>query len=156
MGPRRGERLWDIGAGSGSIAIEWMLCDPTNTAIAVEAKPDRAARIARNAAGLGVPSLEIVTAEAPAACAGLPAPDAIFVGGGAAGNVLDEAWAALTSNGRLVVNAVTLETQALLQKRFNAQGGELMQMQVSHAVPVGRFFGWRPAMPVVQWRIIKP
>jgi precorrin-6Y C5,15-methyltransferase (decarboxylating) len=156
LGPRRGERLWDIGAGSGSIAIEWMLCDPTNTAIAIEAKPDRAARIARNAAGLGVPSLEIVTGEAPAACAGLPAPDAIFVGGGADDNVLDEAWAALTSNGRLVVNAVTLETQALLQKRFKAQGGELVQMQVSHAVPVGRFFGWRPAMPVVQWRMIKP
>jgi precorrin-6Y C5,15-methyltransferase (decarboxylating) len=156
LAPRRGERLWDIGAGSGSIGIEWMLCDPANTAIAVEARADRAARIARNAAALGVPDLTIVAAPAPTAFAELPPPDAIFIGGGASDpDVLDRAWAVLRAGGRLVANAVTLETQALLYQRFKQQGGELVQMQIAHAAPVGTFFGWRPAMPVVQWRITK-
>jgi precorrin-6Y C5,15-methyltransferase (decarboxylating) len=154
--PRRGERLWDIGAGSGSIAIEWMLCDPANTAIAIEEREDRAARIARNAGALGVPGLTIVTAQAPAVFAELPPPDAIFIGGGASDHdVIDQAWAALAAGGRLVVNAITLETQTLLCQRFKEQGGELVQMQVAHAAPVGTFFGWRPAMPVVQWRVTK-
>jgi precorrin-6Y C5,15-methyltransferase (decarboxylating) len=156
LGPRRGERLWDIGAGSGSIGIEWMLCDPANTALAIEERADRAARIARNAAALGVPGLTIIHGRAPSAFADLPAPDAIFIGGGASDDdVIDQASAALSGGGRLVANAVTLETQALLYKRFKEQGGELVQMQVSHAAPVGTFFGWRPAMPVVQWRITK-
>jgi precorrin-6Y C5,15-methyltransferase (decarboxylating) len=156
LAPRRGERLWDIGAGSGSIGIEWMLADPANTTIAIEERTDRAARIARNAAALGVPGLTIVTAPAPAAFAELPPPDAIFIGGGAGDeNVLDEAWALLPAGGRLVANAVTLETQTLLSHCFREQGGELVQMQIAHAVPVGTFFGWRPAMPVVQWRITK-
>ena len=156
LAPRRGERLWDIGAGSGSISIEWMLADPANTAIAIEERPDRGARIARNAAALGVPALEIVTAQAPAALADLPPPDAIFIGGGAGDpDVINQAWAALPAGGRLVVNAVTLETQVLLHQRFKEQGGELVQMQIAHAAPVGTFFGWRPAMPVVQWRIAR-
>jgi precorrin-6Y C5,15-methyltransferase (decarboxylating) len=156
LAPRRGELLWDIGAGSGSIAIEWMLCDPTNTAIAIEERADRAARIARNAGALGVPGLTIVMAQAPAGFAELPPPDAIFIGGGANDHdVIDQAWAALRVGGRLVVNAVTLESQALLYRRFKKQGGELVQMQVAHAAPVGTFFGWRPAMPVVQWRVTK-
>ncbi|MEA2860896.1 MAG: precorrin-6B C5,15-methyltransferase / cobalt-precorrin-6B C5,C15-methyltransferase [Methylobacteriaceae bacterium] len=156
LSPRRGERLWDIGAGSGSIGIEWMLCDPGNTAIAIEESADRAARIARNAATLGVPGLTIVHGRAPAAFAELPSPDAIFVGGGASDeDVIDRAWSALSVGGRLVANAVTLETQALLYRRFKDEGGELVQMQVAHAAPVGTFFGWRPAMPVVQWRLIK-
>jgi precorrin-6Y C5,15-methyltransferase (decarboxylating) len=156
LAPRRGERLWDIGAGSGSVGIEWMLCDPANTAIAIEARADRAARIARNAAALGVPDLTIVAAPAPTAFAELPPPDAIFIGGGASDpDVLDRAWAVLRAGGRLVANAVTLETQALLYQRFKQQGGELVQMQIAHAAPVGTFFGWRPAMPVVQWRITK-
>ncbi|MEA2760370.1 MAG: precorrin-6B C5,15-methyltransferase / cobalt-precorrin-6B C5,C15-methyltransferase [Methylobacteriaceae bacterium] len=156
LAPRRGELLWDIGAGSGSIAIEWMLCDPTNTAIAIEERADRAARIARNAGALGVPGLRIVTAQAPAGFAELPPPDAIFIGGGANDHdVIDQACAALSTGGRLVVNAVTLETQALLYGRFKEQGGELVQMQVAHAEPVGTFSGWRPAMPVVQWRVTK-
>jgi precorrin-6Y C5,15-methyltransferase (decarboxylating) len=156
LAPRRGELLWDIGAGTGSIAMEWMLCDPTNTAIAIEERADRAARIARNAGALGVPGLTIVTAQAPAGFAELPPPDAIFIGGGANDHdVIDQAWAALRVGGRLVVNAVTLETQALLYRRFKEQGGELVQMQVAHAEPVGTFFGWRPAMPVVQWRMTK-
>jgi precorrin-6Y C5,15-methyltransferase (decarboxylating) len=156
LAPRRGERLWDIGAGSGSISIEWMLADPANTAIAIEERPHRGARIARNAAALGVPALEIVTAQAPVALADLPPPDAIFIGGGAGDpDVINQGWAALPAGGRLVVNAVTLETQVLLHQRFKEQGGELVQMQIAHAAPVGTFFGWRPAMPVVQWRITR-
>jgi precorrin-6Y C5,15-methyltransferase (decarboxylating) len=156
LAPRRGERLWDIGAGSGSIGIEWMLADPANTAVAIEERADRAARIARNAAALGVPDLTIVTAQAPAAFAELPPPDAIFIGGGASDpNMIDQAWAALPASGRLVANAVTLETQSLLFQHFRQQGGELVQMQIAHATPVGTFFGWRTAMPVVQWRIAK-
>jgi precorrin-6Y C5,15-methyltransferase (decarboxylating) len=156
LAPRRGERLWDIGAGSGSIAIEWMLCDPANTAIAIEERQDRAARIARNAGALGVPGLTIVTAQAPAVFAELPPPDAIFIGGGAGDDdVIDQAWAALAAGGRLVANAVTLETEALLYRHFKEHGGELVRMQVSHAAPIGKFFGWRPAMPVVQWRVTK-
>ena len=156
LAPRRGELLWDVGAGSGSIGIEWMLCDPTNTAIAIEKRGDRAARIARNAAALGVPGLSIMKGQAPAAFAELATPDAIFIGGGAGdAELIDQAWAALAAGGRLVVNAVTLETQALLFQRFKERGGELVQMQVAHAAPVGAFFGWRPAMPVVQWRIGK-
>jgi precorrin-6Y C5,15-methyltransferase (decarboxylating) len=154
--PRRGERLWDVGAGSGSIGIEWMLCDPANTAVAIEERPDRAARIARNAAALGVPGLSIVIGRAPAVFADLPPPDAIFIGGGASeDDVIDQAWAALPVGGPLVTNAVTLETQAILYQRFKTQGGELVQMQVAQAAPVGTFFGWRPAMPVVQWRTTK-
>ena len=115
LAPRRGELLWDIGAGAGSVAIEWMLADPVMRAIAVEQRADRAARIRRNAAAFGVPGLEIVEDAAPAALAGLPPPDAIFVGGGASEpGVLDAAIAALRPGGRLVVNAVTLETEALL------------------------------------------
>jgi precorrin-6Y C5,15-methyltransferase (decarboxylating) len=156
LSPRRGERLWDIGAGSASVSIEWMLCDPMNTAIAIEERPDRAARIAANAAALGVPGLTIVHGRAPAAFADLPPPDAIFIGGGASqSGVIDQAWAALSAGGRLVINAVTLETQARLSHRFKEQSGELVQMQVAHASPVGTFFGWRPGMPVVQWRITK-
>jgi precorrin-6Y C5,15-methyltransferase (decarboxylating) len=133
-----------------------MLADPANTAIAIEERPDRGARIARNAAALGVPALEIVTAQAPVALADLPPPDAIFIGGGAGDpDVINQAWAALPAGGRLVVNAVTLETQVLLHQRFKEQGGELVQMQIAHAAPVGTFFGWRPAMPVVQWRIAR-
>jgi precorrin-6Y C5,15-methyltransferase (decarboxylating) len=156
LSPRRGERLWDIGAGSGSIGIEWMLCDPSNTAIAIEERADRAARIARNAAALGVPGLTIVDGRAPAALADLPPPDAIFIGGGGSDkDVIDQASAALPVGGRLVANAVTLETQALLYQRFREHGGELVQIQVAHAAPVGTFFGWRSAMPVVQWRMTK-
>ncbi|MBV9635498.1 MAG: precorrin-6y C5,15-methyltransferase (decarboxylating) subunit CbiE [Methylobacteriaceae bacterium] len=157
LAPRQGEVLWDIGAGSGSIGIEWMLRNAANRAIAVEARKDRAARIARNAAALGVPDLEIIEGEAPAALAGLRPPDAVFVGGGATDEgVLDASWARLRKGGRLVVNAVTLETQAEITRRFNATGGDLSCVQVAHAAPVGGFHAWRPALPVVQWVAVKP
>jgi precorrin-6Y C5,15-methyltransferase (decarboxylating) len=157
LAPRQGERLWDIGAGSGSVAIEWMLRDACNSAIAIERNTQRAARIARNATALGVPDLTIVEGAAPAVLEGLPRPDAVFVGGGATvKGVLDAAWTALAPGGRLVVNAVTIETQAELTRRFTAQGGELVSINMARADAVGGFHGWRPSMPVVQWSIAKP
>jgi precorrin-6B C5,15-methyltransferase / cobalt-precorrin-6B C5,C15-methyltransferase len=156
LAPRRGELLWDVGAGSGSIAIEWLLCDPANRAIAIEARADRAGRIALNALSLGVPQLEIITGTAPEAFANLPRPQAIFVGGGAGdAHLLDTAFAALPSGGRLVVNAVTLETEAELIRRFKAQGGDLVRLDVARAEPLGSFHGWRPALPVTQWSVTR-
>jgi len=157
LAPRRGELLWDIGAGTGSVAIEWMLADPTMRAIAIERRADRAARIRRNAAAFGVPGLELVEDAAPAALASLPAPDAIFIGGGAsAAGALDTAARALRSGGRLAVNAVTLETEALLLTRHAAFGGELLRIGISRAAAIGGKIGWRAAMPVTQWVWTKP
>jgi precorrin-6B C5,15-methyltransferase / cobalt-precorrin-6B C5,C15-methyltransferase len=156
LAARRGELLWDIGAGSGSVAIEWMLADPAMRAIAVEQRTDRAARIRRNAAAFGVPGLEIIEGAAPAALSGLATPDAVFIGGGAGdAGALDAAARALRSGGRLVVNAVTLETETLLLARHAALGGELIRIAVSRAAPVGEKTGWRAAMPVTQWLWIK-
>lgn len=157
LAPRRGELLWDIGAGAGSVAIEWMLADPSMRAIAIEEREARAARIARNAGALGVPGLVLVQGTAPSALAGLPAPDAIFIGGGASkAGVMDAALDALKPGGRLVVNAVTLETEAILLARHAALGGELIRIAVSRAAPVANMTGWRPAMPVTQWSWVKP
>ncbi len=156
LAPRRGELLWDIGAGSGSVAIEWMLCDPANRAMAIEAKAERAARIARNALHLGTPGLGIVEGNAPDCLAGLETPNAIFVGGGVtAPEMLDRAFAALAPGGRLVANSVTLEGQAELTACYKRRGGDLTQIQIARADAVGRFHGWRAAMPVVQWRVEK-
>jgi precorrin-6B C5,15-methyltransferase / cobalt-precorrin-6B C5,C15-methyltransferase len=156
LAPRRGELLWDIGAGSGSIAIEWLLSDPANHAIAIEARAERASLIRRNAENLGVPHIEIITGTAPEAFATLPRPQAIFVGGGASdANLLDAAYAALPPGGRLVVNAVTLETEAELIRRFKAQGGELLRIEISRADSLGSFETWRPALPVTQWSVTK-
>lgn len=156
LAPRRGELLWDVGAGSGSIAIEWLLCDPANLAIAIEARADRASRIARNALSLGVPQIEIITGTAPAAFATLPQPQAIFIGGGAGDrHLLDAALAALPSGGRLVVHAVTLETEAELMSRFKTLGGELVRLEIARAEPLGSFHGWRPALPITQWSLTK-
>ncbi|MGA8156767.1 MAG: precorrin-6y C5,15-methyltransferase (decarboxylating) subunit CbiE [Rhodoplanes sp.] len=157
LGPRRGELLWDIGAGSGSIAIEWMLADPSMRAAAIEARADRAARIRRNAAAFGVPGLEVIEATAPGALERLATPDAIFIGGGASDpGVLDAAITALRPGGRLVVNAVTLATEAALIARHAALGGELVRISIARADTVGTKTGWRPAMPVTQWSWIKP
>ena len=157
LAPRRGELLWDIGAGSGSVAIEWLLADPAMRAIAIEQRSDRAARLARNAAAFGVPGLEIVEGAAPAALATLPAPDAVFVGGGAGdAGVLDAASRVLRSGGRLVVNAVTLETEAALLARHAAFGGEIIRIAISRAEPLGGMTALRPALPVTQWVWSKP
>jgi precorrin-6Y C5,15-methyltransferase (decarboxylating) len=157
LAPRKGELLWDIGAGSGSVSIEWMLADPSLRAISIERHPERAARIRRNAAAFGVPALEIVEGQAPDCFRGLAQPDAIFIGGGAAEpGMLNAAIAVLRSGGRLVVNAVTLETEAVLLARHASQGGELVRVALSRADRVGGKTGWRPAMPVTQWVWTKP
>ncbi|WP_217181489.1 precorrin-6y C5,15-methyltransferase (decarboxylating) subunit CbiE [Streptomyces sp. AC495_CC817] len=157
LAPAPGELLWDVGGGSGSIAIEWMRTHPSCRAVTVERDPVRAARITRNADRLGVPALRVVTGAAPAALAELPPPDAVFIGGGlTAPGLLDACWSALPTGGRLVANTVTLESEALLADAHRRHGGELVRLAVAQAVPVGGFTGWRQAMPVTQWAARKP
>lgn len=156
LAPAPGELLWDVGGGSGSIAIEWMRTHRSCRAVTVERDVERARRIERNAESLGVPGLRVVTAAAPAGLAGLPVPDAVFIGGGlTAPGLLDACWDALPEGGRLVANTVTLESEALLAERCRRHGGELVRLAVAHAVPVGGFTGWRQAMPVTQWSVTK-
>jgi len=156
LSPRAGELLWDIGCGSGSIAIEWLLRHPANCAIAVERDPTRAARAARNAAELGVPGLEVVTGTAPDALAGLSAPDAVFIGGGGGATVIETAWAALKSGGRLVANAITLDTEKVLLAAQAELGGTLTRLSVERLDAVGGKQAFRPAMTVTQWSAVKP
>jgi precorrin-6Y C5,15-methyltransferase (decarboxylating) len=157
LAPAPGELLWDVGGGSGSIAVEWMRTHPSCRAITVERAPVRAERIARNADRLGVPGLRVVSGRAPAALADLPTPDAVFIGGGlTATGLLDACWDALPPGGRLVANTVTLESEALLASWHRRHGGDLVRLAVAHAVPVGGFTGWRQAMPVTQWSVTKP
>jgi precorrin-6Y C5,15-methyltransferase (decarboxylating) len=157
LAPTAGERLWDIGCGSGSVSIEWMLAHPANTAIAFEADPVRAARAARNAASLGVPDLRIEQDRAPDALAGQPTPDAVFIGGGARdAGVIAAAWNALRPSGRLVANAVTVETEAALVAARERYGGSLTRLSVERLEPVGRLHAFRPAMSVTQWAAVKP
>jgi len=157
LAPRRGELLWDIGAGAGSVAIEWLLRHPLMRAIAIEGVAERAARIERNASTCGVPGLVVVRGTAPAALAGLATPDAIFVGGGGSEpGVMDTAMTALKPGGRLVANAVTLEMEATLLALQARHNGTLVRIALSRAVPVGAMQGWRAAMPVTQWTWEKP
>jgi precorrin-6B C5,15-methyltransferase / cobalt-precorrin-6B C5,C15-methyltransferase len=156
LAPRGGELLWDVGAGAGSIGIEWLLAHPANRAIGIEAREDRLGTARANAHSLGVPHYDLRLGTAPEALEGLPTPDAVFVGGGAGREaVLDTVWQALPPKGRLVVNAVTLETEAILIGRQARHGGALLRLAVERAGPVGGLTGWRPAMPVVQWSATK-
>ncbi|MGI3778502.1 MAG: precorrin-6y C5,15-methyltransferase (decarboxylating) subunit CbiE [Janthinobacterium lividum] len=157
LAPRRGETLWDIGCGSGSIAIEWLLRDPTLHAVAVDARPERAARAARNAASLGVPRLDIRVGAAPAALHGLPPPHAVFLGGGAtAPGAIEAAWSALPPGGRLVANSVTLETDAVLLAARARLGGTLTRIGVERLDRIGTMHAFRPAMTVTQLAAVKP
>ncbi len=157
LAPKRGELLWDIGAGSGSIGIEWMLADPSLRATAIEGHPERAARIRRNAQNFGVPGLSVVDGVAPGALAGLAAPDAVFIGGGGSeAGVMEAALAGLKPGGRLVANAVTTEMEAVLLAHHARLGGSLIRVDIARASPVGTMTGWRPAMPVTQWCWVKP
>lgn len=155
--PHPGQRLWDVGAGSGSVAIEWCLRHPANRALAIEAREDRAERIGRNARALGVPDLAVVRGRAPGCLTGLPTPDAAFLGGGVSEpDLLPAVWEALSSGGRLVANAVTLEGEAALIAAHHRLGGTLRRIAIARAEPVGALRGWRPAMPVTQWAVTKP
>lgn len=154
--PGPGRLLWDVGAGSGSVAIEWLRADPQARAVAIEARADRAQRIGANALRLGVPELAVREGRAPAALAGLPTPDAIFVGGGATEpGLLDACWGALAPGGRIVANAVTLEGERALADARAAHGGTLLRLAVSHAAPLGRLEAWRAQLPVVQWSALR-
>jgi precorrin-6Y C5,15-methyltransferase (decarboxylating) len=142
------------------VAIEWMLADPTLSAIAIERRSDRAARIRRNAGAFGVPDLQVLEADAPQAFAGLQPPDAVFIGGGSTTpGMIETAQAALRTHGRLVINAVTLETEAILLGTHAQHGGNLVRMQIHRASPIGseeaRLMSWRPARPITQWTWIK-
>jgi precorrin-6B C5,15-methyltransferase / cobalt-precorrin-6B C5,C15-methyltransferase len=157
LAPLPGERLWDVGAGCGSVAIEWLRAGERMAAAAIECCPHRAAIIARNATSLGVPGLCIVVGTAPEALAGLAAPDAIFVGGGlAAPGMFPALWTALPPGGRLVANAVTVGSEARLFEWHAQHGGSLTRIAVSRAEPVAAHLLWRPLAGVTQWAVVKP
>lgn len=157
LAPRAGELLWDVGCGSGSVAIEWLLRNPAGEAIGIEPDPDRAARAARNAAALGTPQLDVRIGRAPAAFDGLPDPDAVFVGGGGSEpGLLYRVWQRLPAGGRLVANAVTIDTEAALADAHARLGGSLTRIAIERSDRVGRFRAYRPAMTVVQWLAVKP
>jgi precorrin-6Y C5,15-methyltransferase (decarboxylating) len=153
--PMRGALLWDIGAGSGSIAIEWMRAARYARAIGIEPRADRRAMAADNAVALGTPKLELIDGKVPEALHDLPAPDAIFIGGGLSHETFQLAWENLRPLGRLVANAVTLESEALLMELHKIHGGQLVKISVNRAEPVGTMTGWRPLMPVTQWSLVK-
>ena len=153
--PMRGALLWDIGTGCGSIAVEWMRAARYARAIGIEPKAERRAWAAANALALGVPKLELIEGTAPDALDGLDAPDAIFIGGGLSEATFEAAWAALKPLGRLVANAVTLESEAVLMALHKTYGGQLVKLSVNRAEPIGGLTGWRPMMPVTQWSLIK-
>ncbi len=153
--PMRGALLWDIGTGCGSVAVEWMRAARYARAIGIEPRADRREMAAANALALGAPRLELIAGEAPEALTGLEAPDAIFIGGGMSSAVFQAAWAALKPLGRLVANAVTLESEAELIALHKEHGGQLVKLQVNRAEPVGSLTGWRPLMPVTQWSLVK-
>jgi precorrin-6B C5,15-methyltransferase / cobalt-precorrin-6B C5,C15-methyltransferase len=153
--PVPGQLLWDVGAGAGSIGIEWARTHPSCRTVAVERDLARAKRIRLNAARLGVGDLEVVEGEAPGVLCGLPAPDAVFVGGGASTELIDFSWIALAPGGRLVAHAVTLQTETVLVDAWRRLGGQLTRMSVETMQPIGSYDGWQPSRPVVQWAVQK-
>jgi len=155
LAPRAGEHLWDIGAGSGAVSIEWLLAHWQTSATAIEAVPERAARARANAGRLGVDRLEVVERCAPEALEGLAMPDAVFIGGGLSEALLEDLWALLPKGVRVVANAVTLESEALLARWHAARGGRLMRFDISEAAPLGGKRGWRTAYPIVQWSVTR-
>jgi precorrin-6Y C5,15-methyltransferase (decarboxylating) len=151
LAPVAGARLWDIGAGSGSVSIEWLLAHPSTQATAFEADPTRAARARDNAAALGVDRLTVIEGRAPDVLAGCPLPDVVFIGGGLSEAVLLHLWDILPSGVRLVANAVTLESEALLAQWHARKGGTLLRVDLAEATALGARRGWRASYPIVQW-----
>ena len=151
MRPAAGELLWDVGTGSGAMAIEWCRAAPGARAIGLERNPERAARARRNAERWTPGQVQIIEGAASATLAALPSPDAVFLGGAVSNEVLDLCWAALRAGGRVVAHGVTLETEALLAERYRRHGGSLARLSIEIAEPLGRFHGWVPARPVTQW-----
>jgi precorrin-6Y C5,15-methyltransferase (decarboxylating) len=157
LAPVPGELLWDVGAGSGSIGIEWMRAHPACRALAIEADVGRQALIEHNRDALGVPGLQLVRGNAPQALAGLERPDAIFIGGGVTREgVLDTCWAALKPGGRLIANAVTLQSEMTLMAWREQHGGELTRIHIAQAQPLGDFDTWRQALPITLLDVTKP
>jgi precorrin-6Y C5,15-methyltransferase (decarboxylating) len=156
LAPVPGQLLWDVGAGCGSISIEWMRSDTRCRAIAIEPHPTRLQYIADNAVALGTPNLRIIAGEAPAALKDLPPPDALFIGGGlTTEHLLATCWQALPAGGRLVTNAVTIESEQTLLQWHSRWGGELTRVAIQRAAPVGKFLGWKAMAPVTQWAVVK-
>lgn len=153
--PMRGALLWDIGTGCGSVAVEWMRAARYTRAIGIEPRAARRAMAAANALALGVPRLELIDGMVPEALDGLEAPDAVFIGGGLSEETFAAAWSALKPLGRLVANAVTLDSEAKLIELHSRHGGELTKIAVSRAAALGPHIGWRPMMPVTQWSLVK-
>jgi len=152
LAPTPDALLWDVGAGSGSVAIEWLRAEPSAQAIAIERQADRAERARVNARTLGVPQLEVVLGSAPEALCELAGPDAIFIGGGlTSAGVIQRCWYSLRPGGRIVANAVTLEGERILAFARERCGGELVRIEIAHAEPLGSFEAWRSQLPVVQW-----
>jgi precorrin-6Y C5,15-methyltransferase (decarboxylating) len=157
LAPVPGELLWDVGAGSGSIGIEWMRAHPSCRALAIEADEGRQQLIEHNRDALGVPGLQLIRGTAPQALAGLEAPDAIFIGGGVTRDgVLDTCWQHLRPGGRLVANAVTLQSEMTLMAWREQHGGELTRLHVAQAQPLGGFDTWRQALPITLLEVLKP
>ena len=157
LAPTPGELLWDVGAGSGSIGIEWMRAHPSCRALAIEADDGRQALIEHNRDALGVPGLQLIRGSAPHALAGLEAPDAIFIGGGVTRDgVLDACWSALKPGGRLIANAVTLQSEMTLMAWRERHGGELTRIHIAQAQPLGEFDTWRQALPITLLDATKP
>ncbi|MCF8466354.1 MAG: precorrin-6y C5,15-methyltransferase (decarboxylating) subunit CbiE [Sneathiella sp.] len=156
LAPFPGELLWDVGAGSGSIAIEWMRCHPANRAVAVEPRDDRLALIEANRKKLGVPQLKIANGKAPEALTGLDAPDAVFIGGGlSCDGIFDACWTALKPGGRLVANSVTMEGEQQLFHLYETRGGTLTRLNIARAEKIGGFTSWKPFRQVTQLRLVK-
>jgi precorrin-6B C5,15-methyltransferase / cobalt-precorrin-6B C5,C15-methyltransferase len=154
LAPRRAEKLWDIGAGSGSISVEWALAG--GTAIAVEARDDRAGNIRANAAAFGLAhKVAIITGAAPEALSSLEKPDAVFIGGGLDAAMFDAVWSLIPEGTRIVAHGVTLETEALLSDLQQKHGGELMRIEIALAAPLGRYRSWDASRPIVQWSVAK-
>lgn len=155
LAPKFGEHLWDLGAGSGSIAIEWLLSHPSVSATAVEAHPERADRARQNAVALGADRLQVVTGKSIHVLADLPVPDVVFVGGGLTQELLDALWDTIPAGCRLVANAVTLESEVIVANAHASKGGELMRIEIANSKPLGTKRGWASAYPIVQWSVTR-